>query len=185
MKTFLVLMTALVLSVASMTACTSTGNGNGIRPLEQMSELEYSKWKLYIQLGVKIGATRALTEGVITRDQLDLAAVAIESIKGTPIEGGAKSLIMPALQKAGFTNDEVELVLLVAEQELIARGALNWINPQTNVLELSPRTQEMLTVIADALRMAGNVTAKEKAQSEELRADFSRPEFVLVGFPRQ
>lgn len=170
----LIVATALMLSMASMTACTSTGNGNGVKPLEQMTELEYSKWRLYIQLGVKIGASRLLLEEVVTREQLDLAASAIEAIKGEPLQDGAQSLLMSALRNVGFNNDEVEFVLLVAEQELIARGALNWINPVTNALELSPRTLEMLTIIADSLRMAGNVTATERANADAIGANFCR-----------
>lgn len=141
-------------------SCTTTG-GNGLKPLEEMTELEFSKWKLYVQLGVKIGASRLLQEGVVTQEQLGIAAAAIDGIKGQPVAGGMKSLIVPALRKAGFANDEVEFILLVAEQELLARGAFDWINPVTNVFELSPRTIEMLTIIADALRTASIVTPEE------------------------
>lgn len=169
---FMVLMlcTALTCGVAS---CSTTG-GNGVKPLEQMTELEYSKWKLYIQLGVKIGANRLLQEGIVKHEQLDIAAAAIDGIKGEPIAGGVKSLIVPALHNAGFSNDEVEFILLVAEQELLARGALDWLNPQTNVLELSPRTKEVLTLVANALRTAGVVTPAEQYQAEEMKADFCR-----------
>lgn len=154
-------------------ACTTTG-GNGVKPLEEMTELEYSKWKLYIQLGVKIGANRLLQEGIVSTGQLNVAAGAIEAIKGEPVVGGAKSLIIPALRNAGFNNDEVEFILLVAEQELLARGALEWLNPETNVFELSPRTQEVLDIIAAALRSAGTVTPAEQDQAHQMNADFCR-----------
>lgn len=157
----------------SFAACTTTG-GNGVKPLEQLTELEYSKWKLYIQLGVKIGANRLLQEGVVSTGQLNVAAGVIDGIQGEPVTGGAKSLIIPALHKAGFSNDEVEFILLVAEQELISRGALDWINPETNVLELSPRSKEVLGIVADALRTAGNVTPSEQTQAQQMKADFCR-----------
>jgi hypothetical protein len=174
-NTFAVLMLCLCLAggIVASSGCTTT-NGNGVKPLEQMTELEYSKWKLYIQLGVKIGANRLLEEGVVNHEQLEIAAAAIDGIKGEPVAGGAKSLIVPALRKAGFSNDEVEFVLLVAEQELLARGALEWLNPQTNVFELSPRTQEILTIIAASLRTAGTVTPEEKTQASGMKADFCR-----------
>lgn len=167
-KMMIVLALAGVLSTGFV-SCTSTG---GVKPLEQMSELEYSKWKVYIQLGVKIGANRLVQEGVVTTEQLGIAAAAIDGIKGEPIAGGAKSLIVPALRKAGFNNDEVEFVLLIAEQELIARGALDWVNPVTNVFELSPRTLEVLGIIANSLRTAGTVTAEEQTQAQQMKADF-------------
>lgn len=171
-KTWIMLAMLAIMAVGSV-SCTTT-NGNGVKPLEQMTELEYSKWKLYIQLGVKIGANRLLQEGIVNTGQLNVAAGAIEAVKGEPVEGGAKSLIVPALRKAGFQNDEVEFILLVAEQELAARGALEWLNPETNVLELSPRTKEVLDVVAGALRSAGIVTPAEQTQAQEMKADFAR-----------
>jgi hypothetical protein len=169
---FAVLMLCAALSSGFVTSsCTTTG---GVKPLEEMTELEYSKWKLYIQLGVKIGANRLLQEGVVTQDQLGVAAAAIDGIQGEPVAGGVKSLIVPALRKAGFANDEVEFILLVAEQELLARGALDWINPETNLFELSPRTKEVLAIVANALRTAGVVTPDEQTQATEMNADFCR-----------
>lgn len=179
---FVVLMLCLALT-SGFTACTTTSNGNGVKSLEQMTELEYSKWKLYIQLGVKIGANRLLQEGVVNHDQLNIAAAAIDGIKGEPVAGGAKSLIVPALRKAGFSNDEIEFILIIAEQELLARGALHWLNPETNVFELSPRTQEVLTLIANALRTAGVVTPAEKTKASELKADFSHASSIVIHDP--
>jgi hypothetical protein len=155
------------------TGCVSSG-GNSVKPLEQMTELEYSKWKLYIQLGVKIGANRLVEEGVVTTEQLGIAAAIIDGLRDQPVAGAGKSLIVPALQKAGFNNDEVEFILLVAEQELMARGALDWLNPETNILELSPRAKEVLALIADALRTAGKVTENEQTQASKMNANFCR-----------
>jgi len=129
-------------------ACSTTG----IPTLEQMSEADYSQWKLYIQLGVKIGTERLVQDHKVTQDELNVAAAAIDAIKGQSVLDNATSLITPALEKAGFHNDEVKLLLLVAENELISHGALHWMNPQTNVLELSPRTKEVLSIISSTLR---------------------------------
>lgn len=171
MKNFVcIALLALLCGQASM-SCSGPGS---IKQIEEMSDLEYSKWSLYIQLGVKIGANRLVQEGVVTTSQLNVAAGVIEGIGGEPIAGGVKSLILPALQKAGFQNDEVEFILLVAEQELLARGALEWINPQTNVLELSPRTLEILKIVANSLRTAGVVTSAEANQASQMKADFCR-----------
>ena len=148
-------------------ACTTTG----IKPLEQMTELEYSKWKVYIQLGVKIGASHLLNKNIVTQEQLNIASTAIAGIN-QPATDGAKSLIIPALRKAGFNNDEVEFIRLIAEQELLARGALDWINPETGTLELSPRTKEILQIVSDALRTANLVTDVEKTQASAMNADF-------------
>lgn len=165
-----------ILSVIAIGSCIACQSNGSIKPLEEMTELEYSKWKLYIQLGVKIGANRLLKEQVVTTGELGTAAAVIDGIKGEPVTGGIKSLIMPALAKAGFQNDEVEFVLLIAEQELLARGALDWINPETNVLELSPRTVEVLGIISASLRSASVVTEEEASSAAELNANFCRVE---------
>jgi hypothetical protein len=167
----LMLSLCLVGGFVASTGCTST---NGVKPLEEMTELEYSKWKLYIQLGVKIGANRLLEENLVSQNELTVAAGAIDALQDQPILGGATSLIIPALRNAGFNNDEVEFILLVAEQELLARCALEWLNPETHVFELSPRTKEVLDIIANALRSAGTVTPTEQSQASEMRADFCR-----------
>lgn len=171
MKKFLLAMAMIGTLFTIVPSCVSNGS---IRPLEEMTDLEFNRWKLYIQLGVKVGANRLLQEGIVTTDQLSVVAGIVESVKSGPVVAGASSLIVPALHKAGFNNDEVELVLLIAEQELLARGAFDWLNPATGTLELSPRTKEVLDLIADSLRTAGTVTPQEQTQASQMNANFCR-----------
>ena len=159
---------ALVLGIGAISGCVSTGEGQGIEMLEEMTDLEYSKWKMYLQLGVKIGANRLLEEGLVTAEDLELAAVALETLRDQNFMPGVESAVSQALADAGMTNDEVTFLLVVMEQELKARGALDWINPETGILELSPRTKELLTVIANALRAAGTVTSGEVVEHKLL-----------------
>ena len=62
---------------------------------------------------------------------------------------------------------------MIVEQELISRGALDWINPETGLIEWSPRTKEMLTIVANALRSAATVTNDEVEQGKQLEAQFN------------
>lgn len=172
MKKLAILVLGLVCAFGTMQGCSSTGEGQGIQALEQMPEVDYSKWKLYIQLGVKISANRLLREGSVTAKELELVATAIETARDQTVIPGATGIIKPALDKIGFTNDEVELVLMVAEQELLSRGALNWINPTTGVVDLSPRTKDILTVVASSLRAATKVTEEEHQQNAQLQDQF-------------
>lgn len=133
-------------------ACTTTPEGKGLKAIEQMSDAEYSKWKIYIELIVKVGINKLVDQHVVTTEDLVKVANVIESIEISDIQTGAKSLIKPALEKAGLKNDEIELILLVAEQELISHGALSWTNPETGMIELSPRTKEILAIIVNVLR---------------------------------
>ena len=161
-----------VLGAASLSGCVSTDGGKGVQALEQMSELDYNKWKLYIQLGVKIGANRLLEEGTVTAGQLEIAATALETVRDQTGIPGTKSFVKDALADAGLNNDEIELLLVIVEQELIARGALDWINPETGVIEWSPRTKDLLTLVAGSLRSAATVTEQEKSQGTQLEAEF-------------
>lgn len=157
----------LALAGGAVSGCLTTGDGT-VQGIEEMTELEYAKWQLYVTLGVKIGSARLLAEGAITVAELELAATAIELIIQTPLESGTTSLILPALQSVGLTSDEVQLLLLIAEQELLARGALEGLtDPVSGIVELSPRAQELLQRVADSLRGAVAATCDEEAMLGE------------------
>jgi len=162
----------LALGVGAVTGCVTTGDGQGIKALEEMSDLEYARWQLYITLGVKIAANRALTEDLVSASELNTAATALEILRDQTVVSGATSLILPALESAGLTSEEVQLLLLIVEQELLSRGALEWLDPETGIVALSPRTKEMLTRVADALRSATVVSAEEVIEGEALEVEF-------------
>lgn len=152
----------LALAGGSISGCMTTNDGEqGIEALEGMTDLEFNKWKLYVSLGTKIGANRLLAEGLVTEEELDIAATAIETARDQSVVPGSTAIITPALQEAGLTNDEVQLLLLIVEQELMSRGALDWIDPETGLVAFSPRTKELLTAVADALRAAETITDNE------------------------
>jgi hypothetical protein len=162
----------LILAGSSISGCVSTENGEqGIEALEGMSELEYSKWKLYIQLGVKVGGNLLLEEGAVTEEELDLAASALELVRDQSIITGTQGVIGPALEDVGLTSSEIHDLLSILELELASRGALSWINPETGLIKFSPRTQELLTAVADSLRAATLVSGEELRMYDELQAE--------------
>jgi hypothetical protein len=75
------------------------------------------------------------------------------------------------VEDAGLTNDELMLLLLLVEQELIERGALEWFDAEGQI-DLSPRTEELLTIVANALRGSTEVTTDEVEQGDALEAEF-------------
>lgn len=162
---------ALVLAGGAISGCVSTDDGQGVAAIESMSDLEFSKWKVYVSLGVKIGANRLLDEGQVTEEELNTAADVLETVRDQPLFPGATSIIMPALKDAGLTNDEVELLLFIVEQELLSRGALDWVG-EDGLVALSPRTKELLTAVASALRAADVVTASEAQYAETLNNQY-------------
>lgn len=157
------------------TSCISSGHGQGIETLEQMTDAEFSQFQSYTRLGVKIGGTRLLEEKLVTKVELGLAATAIETLRDQTIDPGISHFIDNALAKAGLTNDEIELLLLVVQQELESRGAFKWLNPTTGVIELSPRTKQLLTTVSLALRAVGNepVTAQDNTEGQKLEARYN------------
>ena len=166
------LILALALAGGSISGCVTTDSGEqGIEALEGMSEYQYGKWKLYIQLGVKIGANELLEDEIVTEEELDLAASALEMIMSQPVTVGATTLVGPALEEVGLNSDEIELLLLIVEQELLSRGAMDWMSSNGTVA-LSPRTVEILTLVADALRAASVITEEEMQQGMMLQEEF-------------
>jgi hypothetical protein len=162
----------LMLAGGSLSGCITTQNGEqGIEALEGMSELEYSKLRLYIQLGVKVGGNLLLQEGAVTEEELDLAASALELVRDQSIITGTQGVIGPALEGVGLTSSEIHDLLSILELELASRGALSWINPETGMIELSPRTQEILTAVANSLRAATLVSGEEMRMYNELQAE--------------
>lgn len=162
----------LALAGGAISGCLSTGDGEqGIEALESMTDLEFNKLTLYVTLGTKIAANRALAEGAVTEEELDLAATALETVRDSSVVPGATSIITPALEEAGLTNDEVQLLLLIVEQELLSRGALEWLDPATGLVAFSPRTKSLLTSVADSLRAAALLTEEEAQQGIELEAE--------------
>lgn len=161
------------------TSCVSSGNGQGIESLEEMTDVEFGQWKTYIRLGTKIGANRLLEENLVSRKTLDVMASTLETIRDTQVDPGLPNFLSEAVKNAllkeGLTNDEAELLILIVEQELQSRGAFKWLNPTTGVVELSPRTKELLTAVVDALRTAGidPVTADENTQGQALQIRYN------------
>jgi len=163
----------VALGSASLVGCVSTGGGNGIQAIEQMSDLDFNKWKLYLQLGVKIGANRLIDEGAVSAEEVELTATVLETLRDQSVVPGGKSFIKDALEKSGLTNDEIELLLVIVEQELISRGALDWLDPTTGLVAWSPRTKDILTIVAQALRSTAVVTVEEVEEAQRLEAQYN------------
>ena len=162
----------LMLTGGSLGGCITTQDGEkGIEALEGMSELEYSKWTLYMSLTVKIGGNLLLNEGAVTEEELDLAATVLEVVRDQNAVVDTGTIFGPALEEVGLTKAEIQDLLMIVELELRSRGALDWTNPDTNMLELSPRTKELLTTIADSLRAATVISGEEMRTYDGLQAE--------------
>lgn len=170
---------AVVLGVGfatgSLSGCVSTGSGQGIVALESMSEQDFSKWRLYISLSTKIAASRLIANNLVSADDVNKAVSALTLLRDQPIVEGATSFIKPVLEQVGLAGSEIELLLLVVEQELLSRGALDYIDPQTGLVSLSPRTKDVLTVVVNSLTAAATETAPpatEVKKATELETEF-------------
>jgi hypothetical protein len=167
-RLLLATMALLVLAggTISGSGCSAVGpNGQqGVETLEQMTDTEFARWKLYITLGVKIGANRLLAEDIVTEEELDLAASVLESVRDQSITPGATALIGPALEDSGLSNDEIQILLMGVEDALRSQGAFDWLDPETGIVALSPRSKELLTGVIESLRAAERLTEDEVQQ---------------------
>lgn len=170
MKKLLVIL-GLLLPVAILPAisggCTTTPEGQqGIQGIEEMSDVDFNRLKLYSSLGVKIAASTLVAEGEVDPNDLDTAADVLEDIKVTPVLGSAELLIQTLLAELDtpLTDESVEALLEIAVFELQAQGILDSLNPD-GTLNLTPRTNELIDVLVDALRAAADTPV------EELRAE--------------
>lgn len=161
------------IATGSLSGCVSTGGGQGVEALENMSETEFAKWRLYISLTTKIASSRLIQNDLVKAEDVVKAAQALNLLRERPIVSGATSLIQPVLEEIGLGGSEIELLLLVVEQELLSRGALDYIDPDTGLVALSTRTKEVLLVVENALMAASeDVTQTESEQAEKLEAEF-------------
>lgn len=181
MKKYL-LTSALVLGtlIAASGCLTTDEDGNTtLMGLDEMSELEYSRMSIYISLGVKIGASRLLEAEQVDADTLNLVADVLEGLVGEPLLELAGGWITNAVSDSvPLTNDELLLLLIIVEQEVLTRGGGTYIDDVTGELLLTERTEDLLLVVASALRSAvGSVTPTEQGfkQSRPTLNSFDTP----------
>ena len=168
---------ALVLGLGVATSCVSTGSGQGIELIENMSEASFLKWRLYISLTTKVVASRLADEGLVSHEELGLAAQALKLVRDgeVPPDLSVGSLLKPALEKVGLKDSEVELALLVIEQELLQRVPLI-VDPGTGLVQLSDRTKSVLSEMANSLEAAAvqPATPAESKQAAQLQAELAQ-----------
>lgn len=158
---------ALVLGtlIASSGCLTTDADGNiALKGLDEMTELEYSRLSTYISLGVRIGTSHLLEAGQVDTETLDLVADVIEGLVGEPLlELAGGWLINAIVDKVPLTSDELQMILIIVEQEVLTRGGGTYMDLETGELRLTERTEDLLLVVASALRSAvNNVTPEEQ-----------------------
>lgn len=144
----LLLCTVLLMPLTQ--SCIGPGNAP-VKPFEEMSQTDYDKWKLYVELGVRIAAHRTVQQGIVTTEQLNSLATSIEIVVNEPVTTFGESVLEKALQNSGLSNDEIRLVVLIAENEIMSRGGYHVIT-DGGLIKLSPRTKEILLTVVSALK---------------------------------
>jgi hypothetical protein len=169
------ILAAILLGGASISGCVSTSTGQGIEAIETMTDADYQRFVLYLQLGIKISANRALAEELVTVEDLELAAEALVLIRdGSVVSVAGEGLIAAGLTEVGLTNDEIFLLLEILELELQQRGGLDLTDPVTGQIMLTSRTEDLLTIIADTLLESTQpVTEQEIEEGMTLQEEFN------------
>jgi len=163
------------LIVASGCVTTTEGDEVTLESLEEMSELEYARMSQYTYLGTKIGAARLLEGGQIDAETLDAVADVLEGITTTPVLDFASGFITDLIsEQIDLTSDELMLLLIIVEQELLTRGGATYIDEETGEVRLTERAEELLLLVANALRTAvDGVTLDEEAQHDALEKSYA------------
>jgi hypothetical protein len=135
-----------------------------------MSDLEYSRMSQYIYLGTKIGVARLIESGELSVDTTEAVAGTLEGLVGQSILELAGGFITDAVvSDVELTSDELMLLLLIVEQEILARGGATYIDVETGGVRLTERTEDLLLLVADALRSAvDGVTPEEEGKHAAL-----------------
>lgn len=167
---FVLTLGALLGGTGLITSCSSTSQGNGFVAVEKLSEQDFNKWKLYVELGVKIGANRLLEEGVVKKDELTKIADSIDLVLTQPATSVGELLLSKALLNSGVSSDEIKLIVLIAESEIVNRNGYVYVNTD-GIVNLTPRTRDLLMAVSHALRVAGKapVTNAEIKFIEKMR----------------
>lgn len=165
----------MLLGGASISGCVTTDEGQGIESIEAMTEADYQRFMLYLELGVKIAASRALEEGVVTEQELrdtSDALLLITHADTLPVAGGG--IFATALKELGVSNDEVLLILDIVKLELQQRGGMDFVDPVTGEIDLTPRTELLLLMLAETLVA---VTIEEPTEEELEQGKMLQQEF--------
>lgn len=159
---------ALPLVPVAISGCTTTQDGeHGLKKLEEMSEADYQRLKLYSTLGVKIAANRLVQEGVVSAEDLTKAVAVLNGIATTPVLSGPTQFLSDLLANSGLTDTEVTALVQIVVFELQARGVLDVLNPDGTVA-LSPRTKDFVDSLVEAVGSAAVVTTEESENARSL-----------------
>lgn len=160
-KLLIIGLIALPVVPVALSGCTTTQDGeHGLKRLEEMSQSEYDRLKLYSTLGVKIAANRLVQEGVVSAEELLAAATALEAIKTTPVLGGPELFISDLLTNSGLTSTEAQALLELVVFELRDRGVLDVLNLD-GTIQMAPRTSDFVDALIAAVKTAAVVTPEE------------------------
>ena len=165
----------LIIGMIATNGCLSTTEDGeqAISSVEEMSELEYTRFSQYLYLGTKIGAVRLLDSGELDAATLEVIAGILEGLADEPLLDFGSGFIVDAItEQTDLTNDELMLILLIVEQELLARGGATYLDPETGELRLTERTEELMDRVASALRSAVNgMTEEEVAEHDAFQEE--------------
>lgn len=160
----LALLVLAALGLLGLTACPTLGS-NPLASLETMPEQDFNVLEARADLVTRVLGARLIQEGALTQAQLDDAARALKIAAGDPLALAGSNVLTEALERAGFTNQEALLALVLVEDFL--RSKVSW-GPAGS--PIGPRARRLLETLAGSLEAAGRVdpTDAEKAKAAEL-----------------
>lgn len=148
-----------------VSGCVTTEQGDGLKTIEDMSDLEFARLKTWSSLTVKLAAHQLVKAGTVDQADLDTAADVLDALQDTSAIGGSTALVQQLLADSGLTSVEIQSLVELVVFELEARGVLDKL-ADDGTIDLTPRTEELLDALTEALRGASAVTEEEEAEAE-------------------
>lgn len=170
MRKFLLALSLMLPLCGGIQSCILTPDGGGFETIENMTEVQFNRWILGLQLTTLLSARTAINNNWTTQEDLNVAASVIDAIKDQPIILVTEQAFREYLMSIGLTNMEATAIVMLIRNELVNAGILSFMDETTGQLLLTPRTEQILTLLADALR---NATVIQQTQVNEMEATLS------------
>jgi len=124
--------------------------GCATTPVDQMTQEQFDGLDKWVGLLGRATASRLIREEVVSREELCQISVVVLDIVEDPVNT-AGSLVSGPLVEAGFTEEELLIVLTLMEDVIRTRFDFGTIFDENGNEFLSERSQQILTTAANAI----------------------------------
>ncbi len=190
-KLLIALMTAMLVLIP--TGCTTTGEGGGLTPIEEMSEGQFQTVTTIVTLGTKLGVGQLLSSGTIEgegRDILETVASTLRDVAEQPASESVTTVLSEALSNIEALNEYANRATILsavrfAEGYIMDRGGFGVVQTETGEWALSDRSKALVLAVVEGVEaaLANNPEPASNSEGAAYRA-FSVEGIMTESFRR-